>query len=558
MDTSNFKIRLPRQPIAGVTPRTIYYSAPVDGGPDATVPEEEVPSTFIAEVEEAPISAYTPEVEVPPVIIPQEEPDSDSDDEAVVSDFTPIVPKIVESPTPVAQKNILRKEYNQMSTPTPQFNMLVEPTAGAYRNQGYDGSAQHILSKVADGFASAAQDSHALSGQIGASASATAASIDRSTIANRDATERVGLSVLSATERNGSDTRISVERTAANGMATTERNGGDTRTALYQNTQGVLSSSERNGGDTRTAVYQNGQGVLSSVERNGADTRASVYQGIQSVLSSSERNGGDTRTALYQQGQGLSSAIERNGGETRSAVQQSGGQVASAVERNGGDTRTAISQSQGYLSSAVERNGGDTRAAVVDARSQIEGALGDTRSLLRSDIMQTLNRVDSNAAAVAVQVAAGSRDQLLSAKDIQIQQLQVKSDLMQQSLGSFAGARTDLFQVKSELAMQLKDAELEALKTEQRLSKQLAECCCEIKEKVDMNSCAIKEKVDARATITDVLIKDTEASRLKDELYFAREKYLIRGRRDRSFSPRRGRDGRDGRDARPRSPSPRR
>ena len=120
----------------------------------------------------------------------------------------------------------------------------------------------------------------------------------------------------------------------------------------------------------------------------------------------------------------------------------------------------------------------------------------------------------------------------------------------------FSQARTDLFQVKSDLAMQLKEAELEALKTEQRLSKHLAECCCEIKEKVDMNACSIKEKVDARATITDVLIKDTDASRLKDELYYAREKYLFR-RRDRSRSPPRGRDGRDGRDAR-RSPSPRR
>jgi hypothetical protein len=181
-------------------------------------------------------------------------------------------------------------------------------------------------------------------------------------------------------------------------------------------------------------------------------------------------------------------------------------------------------------------------------------ALGDTRALLRSDMMQNLNAIDRTAAAVAVQVAAGSRDQLLSSKDILIQQLQVKGDLLQFNSTGFSQGRTDLFQVKSDLAMQLKEAELEALKSEARLSKQLAECCCEIKEKVDMNSCAIKEKVDARATITDVLIKDTEASRLKDDLYYAREKYLFR-RRDRSFSPRRGRDGRDGRDAR-RSPSP--
>lgn len=493
-------------------------------------------------------------------------------------------------------------------TPTPQFNMLVEPSGGAYRNNGYGNGysnemgTQHLLSKVSDGFASAAQDSHALSGQIGASTASTSAAIERATIAGRDSTERMGLSVLSATERNGSDTRISVERTAANGMATTERNGGETRASVYQNTQGVLSSSERNGGETRTAVFQNGQGILSSVERNGADTRASVYQGNQAVLSSSERNGGDTRTALYQQSQGLSSAIERNGGETRTSVYQNGqgvlnavqlgngqlssavernggdtrtsvyqngqgvlnavqlgnGQVASAVERNGGDSRTAISQAQGHLAAATERNGGETRASVLDARSQIELALGDTRTLLRSDIMQTLNAVDRTAAAVAVQVAAGTTANQLSAKDILIQQLQVKGDLLQFNGTGFGQARTDLFQVKSDLAMQLKEAELEALKTEQRLSKQMAECCCEIKEKIDMNSCAIKEKIDTRATITDVLIKDTEASRLKDELYYSREKYLIRSHhhhRDRSYSPRRGRDGRDGRDAR-RSPSP--
>ena len=122
------------------------------------------------------------------------------------------------------------------STPSPQFNMLVEPTGGAYRNNngygngyGTDMGTQHLLSKISDGFASAAQDSHSLSGEIAGSTAAIGASIERNTIANRDATDRVGLSVLSATERNGSDTRISVERTAANGMATTERNGGDTR-----------------------------------------------------------------------------------------------------------------------------------------------------------------------------------------------------------------------------------------------------------------------------------------------------------------------------------------
>lgn len=518
MATSNFKIKLPRQLIQDITPRPVYDFVPA---------ENAEPDTVIID----------PSCQ--PDTIPEEQPESEfaSDDivpdftrlpDTVLEYFTPTVPKLINSSTPVVQKNILRKEYNQMSmpaTPSPQFNMLLEPSAGAYRS-AYDGSAQHILSKVSDGFASAAQDSHALSSEIAGSTAAIGASIDRATTANRDATERVGLSVLSATERNGSDTRISVERTAANGMATTERNGGDTRTALYQNTQGVLSSSERNGGDTRTAIYQNGQGVLSATERNGADTRASVYQGIQSVLSSSERNGGDTRAA----------------------VQQGYGQVASAVERNGGDTRTAVSQTQGYLSSAVERNGGDTRAAVVDARSQIENSIGDTRALLRSDIIQSMNATERGAAAVAVQVAAGSRDQLLSAKDIQIQQLQVRGDILQFNGAGFGQARTDLFQVKSDLAMQLKEAELEALKTEQRLSKQMAECCCEI-----------KEKVDARATITDVLIKDVDASRLKDDLYYAREKYLFRrDRRDRSPSPRRGRDGRDGRDARPRSPSPRR
>ena len=576
MATSNFRIRLPPQPVAVTNSPQIEDAVPVS----IVEPESDILADSCQ----------------PDTIPPQ--------DAIIIEQFTPFVPTIMESPTPVAQKNNLIKEYNQMSmpaTPTPQFNMLLEPSSGAYRS-GYDGSAQHILTKMADGFMSAAQDSHSLSSEIAGATATTAATIDRGTIANRDAIERVGLSVLSATERNGSDTRLSVERTAANGMATTERNGGDTRTALYQNTQGVLASSERNGGDTRTALYQNSQGVLSAVERNGADTRASVYQGNQAVLSSSERNGGDTRTALsqaqsylgsavernggdsrqaFQQGFGqiasavernggesrvayqqgfsqLGSAVERNGGDTRASVQQGYGQVASAVERNGGDTRTAVAQSQGFLSGAVERNGGDTRAAVVDARSQVENSIGDTRSLLRGDISDTRSLLRSDivgvgsavalsSAATNVQVAAAARDQLLSAKDIQIMQLQAKTDLMQFNGTAFAQARSDTFQTKSELAMQLKEAELEALKTEGRLSKQMAECCCEI-----------KEKVDARATITDVLIKDVDASRLKDDLYYAREKYLIHSHRgrDRSHSPRRGRDGRDGRDSRRRSPSP--
>ena len=56
----------------------------------------------------------------------------------------------------------------------------------------------------------------------------------------------------------------------------------------------------------------------------------------------------------------------------------------------------------------------------------------------------------------------------------------------------------------------------------------MAECCCEVKEKIDLKacdlkekiedkSCQLKEKIDARATGTDMLIKETEASRVREE-----------------------------------------
>lgn len=71
------------------------------------------------------------------------------------------------------------------------------------------------------------------------------------------------------------------------------------------------------------------------------------------------------------------------------------------------------------------------------------------------------------------------------------------------------------------------DSQLEALKNKEALAKQIAECCCSIKTLATQQHCDIKTQIEARANQTDLLLRETEANRVRDDLNQARTEILL-------------------------------
>lgn len=71
------------------------------------------------------------------------------------------------------------------------------------------------------------------------------------------------------------------------------------------------------------------------------------------------------------------------------------------------------------------------------------------------------------------------------------------------------------------------ETQLEALKNKEELAKQLAQCCCEMKQLAAAQHCEIKEKIEARSNQTDLLIRETDSNRIRDDLQQARSELLF-------------------------------
>lgn len=296
-----------------------------------------------------------------------------------------------------------------------------------------------------------------------------------------------------------------------------------------QNLSGVAKDVLKTGNMVLQGAERQSLNVLTAVERNGNDTRMSV-----------ERNGHDTRSAVERNASDLATRVERNGGDGRMVTVTTAGDTRMAVADSRSLIQNTISDAKGTLAdniaatlASVERNSAEGRATTYEqsseGRMQNSANFAAVRDLVSKEASDITLSSSLNFANVSKEITQTGTANALAAKDIQIQSLQIKSDQLlfaaqnasvarQDTLAGterlahrIASSEMEAFKNKELLALQLGRAELEQCRSESRILSKLAECCCEI-----------KEKVDERATVTDLLIKDNEQSRLKDELLWAR------------------------------------
>jgi len=85
--------------------------------------------------------------------------------------------------------------------------------------------------------------------------------------------------------------------------------------------------------------------------------------------------------------------------------------------------------------------------------------------------------------------------------------------------------KIEICSLQNDLARQAEenhsDLQFEAFKYKEELARQEEECCCELKVQKLFEACAIKEKLDKQARETQLLARETESQRVRDELKFA-------------------------------------
>ena len=289
-------------------------------------------------------------------------------------------------------------------------------------------------------------------------------------------------------------------------------------------------------------------GLRDAVEKGTLMNSKSIDKNTAYVSSAVERNGGQLMGAVQGNGGKIMTAIEKVAGETRltttvtdaasrQAAADSARDLAIAIERNGANSVNAVSATNTSLLGAIERNAGESRVTTVNAQGQLDAKLTDVRHSILNDVNRSgaemVNSNIQNLNVLTKHVTDGAwetRSALTSGfNNTSVGMEKIKGDLSsqgsdhyasimleQQKLGQFmtskmdgqfAATQTEILRTKADLSAQsasqfsvtqleqqkmgaaisaqMAEAKYDALKNHTDMSKQLAECCCEIKGKND-------------------------------------------------------------------------
>jgi hypothetical protein len=379
--------------------------------------------------------------------------------------------------------------------------------------------------------------------------------------------ESHALGLRDAIERGNSANAGAIERTAAATLSTVERVNSQLSTAVERNGSNILSATERVGGQVGSAVERNGGNILAAIEKVAGEgrltttvvdaaSRQAANDSARDILAAVERNGGASVGASKDAYNGLLASIERNSGENRmtTITADSASQARLADTRR--DIITNITGLQGEFLATVNKNHSD----IMDGVTQ---SAWETRQNLSAQFSNLLAETQKNAAATALQGSQNYASLLLEGQKLAhhtdskadahfaaivsktdsqyasllLEQQKVKECLAAQAANHFAVNQLEQQKLKEVITMQLQDAKYEALKNKQELSKEMAECCCEVKQKIDQRTQDVINTVDT-----------LDRNRLRDEVNtITNENTILRlldfdrgyGRRGRSRSPRR-------------------
>jgi hypothetical protein len=373
------------------------------------------------------------------------------------------------------------------------------------------------------------------------------------------AVERVGGQVGSSVERNGGSILSSIERVAGEGRLTTTVADAASRQAANDNARDIMSTVERNGTANVITTKDTYNGLLQSVERNAGESRVQTLtaSGIlgsaitdvrHSILNDVNRTASDLSLGQTQSLNVLTKHVTDAAWEGRTAM---AGGFQSLAEENLRTKHDLAQQSSTYYSSQMleaqklahvtdSKADGHYASQMLEAQklahildNKADGHYASHMLEAQKLAYATDSKADAHFAATLSKSDHHYSSQMLEAQklahvsdsksdahfaaiisktdnqyaSLMLEQQKVKECLAAQAANNFAINQLEQQKIKEVITMQLQDAKYEALKNKQDLSKEMAECCCEVKLKIDQRAQDVIGTVDT-----------LDRNRLRDEV----------------------------------------
>jgi hypothetical protein len=315
--------------------------------------------------------------------------------------------------------------------------------------------------------------------------------------------QKIGSDLNSTTERVGSQLSSAIERTGAAALHGSEVVGAQLSSAIERTGAQAVHASEIANAQLGGAVTTATENIVSTTNRNGFEAINALNRSTNEIMAGL-RAGEDN---VHR----LGSALSAGQIEERGFLGNNFSHISDELSRNW-QSATAQSAKTDYL---IAEKAGHLNNHLSEVKHHVAKDVWKSSSILGREFdrrhewqMRELYHLDKHQDKNTEKIRrAGSEH--FAATNLQI----AKSEalLAQQAASNFGKAQLDL--CKTENAIQLQAAnnyaniQLEALKNKEQLAKQMAECCCEIKELV----------ITTSGTTQDV-VKNAETERLRDSL----------------------------------------
>jgi hypothetical protein len=329
-------------------------------------------------------------------------------------------------------------------------------------------------------------------------------------------TERVNSQLATAVERNGAvnshitelssaNLASAIERNGANGMSTTERVNSQLATAVERNGANNMAAIERTTGEarlttviadaaSRQAANDSTRDVLRTVDRVGSEAVGSTKDSFATLLGTSERIAGEARIQTL-----TSSGILDN------SLRDVRYSILNDVNRVGNEMISAGVQNFNVLSKSVTDGAWENRSAlsvgfqnISEEHLRTKFDLNKTMDCHYSSLMLEQQKLGHFMSAKADGHFASSQLEMQKVKEgitmqasnnfaiNQLEMQKVKEGLACQAANNFAINQLDAHKNREAIQKDLAEARYEALKSQQYLTDKMGECCCSIKEKMDL------------------------------------------------------------------------
>lgn len=346
-----------------------------------------------------------------------------------------------------------------------QIYASVNGNAERTKQQAANDIARDILRAVDQG---TALNSHATE----ITAAQLASAIERNGNANQSTTERVNSQLASAVERNGAANQSAIERTTGEARLTTVVTDAASRQAANDSARDILGAVERTGFAGVATIKDTHNGLLGAIERNAGESRmTTVTVGGQN----------DAKLALVHNG--ISTQLNGLEGEFLSTLNNVSSDIKTGVANSAWESRTGISA--GFAASTLEasKNTSYLSSKYSDHYSSL---------MLESQKLSHFMSAKADGHFVSNQLEMQKVKEgitMQAANNFAINQLEmqkVKEGITMQAANNFAINQLEAQKNREAIQRDLSEARYEALKSQQYLTDKMSECCCEIKEKIDL------------------------------------------------------------------------